>query len=692
MFMKRQLFVLALTGLSPALVQAQEKDSLRSETLEEISISAVRASTNAPVAKVTANLKTIQENFNGQDGAFLLERLTPSLVTYSESGTNFSNYGQMRLRGIDQTRINITLNGVPLNDMIDQGVFFSNFTDFGNSIQSVQIQRGVGTTTNGVASYAGSVNFESLSLLQTNPFAELQFTGGSFNTLRASAEVHTGLMENRTAFYARMSRLQSDGFRDHSGTASNSLFFSGGYFGEKHALKFTAFAGNSKNDLAYTPVSLNLIEQDPRTNVLLENDIDDFSQYLFQLQHTWRLGEKTTWSNTVYYGGAGGDFPFTFVDSSTATDFTTINYPLQNDHIGWLSNYQWNSGIGEFAFGLHAYTFRRTNTEYVIPDNVDPPYEDESRKDEVSAFVKWEKAWGPLRSFVDVQGRQVQLSLFGDADFLGEEPNIPRRDFLFINPKIGFTYDVLSNWQVYTSFGRSGREPTRTDIVGGIQLNNGNLARVRDVNSVNPEFVNDLELGTRFSTSSFKLDFNLFYMTFENEIAPIGAFIPEGFYQIYLNQESSFRRGVELMASYAFLNHFEVSTQFAYLDARISEYAPENQDVVYEDIRPILSPELNGSLQLNYRPIKTLNFGVRGRYLSEQFMELTNDPNLVVPSSFILDFMANWTFYKEHSLSLQVNNLTDELYYTYGAPDDNFGPAFFVQAPINLYATLRLVF
>jgi len=679
-------------GLSPHLTKAQS-DTLRVQELEEVTISAIRANAKAPVAQITAGLKEIQQNFNGQDGAFLLERLSPSLVTYSESGTGFSNYGQMRLRGIDQTRINITLNGVPLNDMIDQGVFFSNFTDFGNSVHSVQVQRGVGTSSNGVASYGGSVNFESVSLTKTKPSAELQFTGGSFNTFRASAEVHTGLMENKTAFYARMSRLQSDGYRDHSGTESNSLFFSGGYFGESHAIKFTGFAGNTKNDLAYVPTPLSLIEQDPRTNLLSDNDIDDFGQWLFQLQHTWRLSERSTLVNTLYYGGAGGDFPYSYADTTAAAGISTINYPLYNNHFGFMSNYNLDTKYGGINIGVHAYTFRRENQELIEPDINNPYYQDQSTKDEVSAFAKWEKAFGDFTLFADVQARSVQLSLGGDASYLGEDPAIPTRDYFFLNPKLGATYDIKDNWQVYASFGRSGREPTRTDILGSLQINSFNIADVRNVNSVEAEYVNDLEAGTRFQLAGLKLDLNLFYMSFENEIAPIGVYIPEGFYQVYLNQEPSYRAGVELMASYDFTESLSFQTQVSYLNARISSYTPAAIDVVYTDIQPILSPEWNANLSVNYQINEDLRMSLRGRYLSEQFMELSNDPNLVVPSSFILDFNASWQFYKEHEFSIMVNNLTNELYYTYGAPDAFSGePAFLVQAPINLYGTLRLRF
>lgn len=702
--MKRQLFVLALMGLSPSLTWAQSQDSLRSETLEEVTISSVRASADAPVAQVTVSRNEIETVYQGQDGAFLLERLSPSLVSYSESGTNFGNYGQMRLRGIDQTRINITLNGVPLNDMIDQGVFFSNFTDFGNSIESVQIQRGVGTSSNGVASYAGSINFESISLTRNKPSAEVQLSAGMFstgtafgrrldlphdlNTFRASAEVHTGLMENRTAFYARISHIQSEGYRNHTGTRSKSLFFSGGYFGDKHAIKLTGFAGQSQNDLAYAPVPLSLIELDPRRNLISENDIDDFGQWLFQMQHTWRLSAKSALVSTLYYGGAGGDFPSGLQDSNGV--FTQYNFPLYNDHYGYMSNFTQQSNWGQFDLGLHLYTFRRENLQFVEPDRINPYNEEDSQKDELALFGKWEKAFGPFKAFADLQLRQVYLKIGGDASYLGEVPNIPTREYLFLNPKVGFNYDFNRHLQVYASYGRSGREPRRADIVG-FEVNPGNIDDARNPESVKAEYVNDFEAGLRWQNEKLALDFNAYYMIFENEIAPIGALIDQYFYQVYLNQESSFRRGAELSGQWQFLEKWQLEAQMAFLNARISSYSPSNQDVVYEDVSPILSPEWNGQLQVNYELLKGLSLGLRGRYLGEQYMELTNTPSLTVPASFIMDFMANWNFAAEHSLSVQLNNLTNELYYTYGVPG-NGEPAYFVQAPINLFATLRLVF
>lgn len=689
-----RFYALLVTGMLfslPLLSQDEPVDTLAVE-LEEINISGVRALPDEPVTATTIYKKSIERNFQGQDGAFLLEQLSPAIVTYSESGTSLSNYGQMRLRGIDQTRINITLNGVPLNDMIDQGVFFSNMIDFGNSLQSVQVQRGVGTSTNGVASYAGSVNFESPALTGSHPYTNIELTGGSFNTFRASAEVATGLQDNNTSFYARVSHIQSDGYRRHTGTDANSIFFSGGYFGNKHWLKFTGVAGRSRNDLAYIPVDLSDIEQDPRTNYVSENDIDDFGQWLAQLQHTWRFTDRQFLSTTLYYGGAGGDFPAGYTDS---TGFVQINYPLYNDHFGVISNYslQTDDLQSRFNFGVHAYTFRRQNVEYVIPNQIDPYYDDSSQKDEISAFGKWNRRFGAFQILADVQLRAVSLSLSPDESYLGQSMNVPDRNYLFVNPKLGVSYDLNQEWQVYASYGRSGREPTRFDILGSTQINAANIDNVLNTSSIDPEFVNDFEAGVRLRADKLSFQANAFYMQFENEIAPIGAYIPEAFVQIYKNQENSYRLGAELELNWQIFEKLRLYSQSAFLRARISSYEPENQDVVYENVTPILSPELNLRLGATYQVLEKLRISGEYRYLSSSFVELTNQPQLTVPSSSIFNMTLSWQFWREHELRVQLNNVTDELYYTYGAPGSTGNePAYFVQPPRHLYVSLNLRF
>ena len=665
-----------------------------SRSLEEVVINAIRADQRAPIAQKTITRQDIEELYVGQDALFVLEQKTPSILAYSESGTRLTNYGQMRLRGIDQTRINITLNGVPLNDMIDQGVFFSNFTDFGNSIESVQVQRGVGTSTNGTASYAGSINFESVNLQDSVASAEVQLLGGSFGTLRASGEVKTGLLNDKFSFYTRFTRTSSDGYRYHSGTESYSFFFSGGYFGEKDMLKLTGFTGRTQNDLAYLPVALPDIEVDPRTNYVSENDTDDFGQHLVQLEYTRFLGANTSWVSSAYYGGAGGDFPAGFPDAEG--NFMQINYPLYNDHYGIMSylNHVSDNGQWDINGGLHAYTFQRENVEAIIPNSANPYYQDNSQKDELSLFAKASYELGDLTLFGDLQFRTVQLNLDPDETFLGQSADIPTRSWTFLNPKVGLTYEVNSLTSLYASFGRSGREPTRFDILGSTQINTFNLASVQDLGQVQAEYVNDFEGGVRFNNGKLSGQANLFYMQFENEIAPIGQAIPEGFVQLRENVPSSFRRGVEVDWNYRPFAQLTFSGDVTYMQSEIEEYAPEGSDEVFNNVQPIISPEWMTNATAEYRPLDWLTLALSSRYVSESFLEPTNQEGLILPSYFLLDSRAT-IFFGKHSLSLQLNNLLDEQYYSFGQPVAYEGqtvPGYFVQPPRNFYAILRLRF
>ncbi|MGB3780597.1 MAG: TonB-dependent receptor [Tunicatimonas sp.] len=702
-----QTQTIPLTATGDTLIQnvtLREKASL-----EEVVIRAIRADEQAPVTQTTVDQQTIESVYVGQDALFILEELTPAMLTYSESGTSVSNYGQMRLRGIDQTRINITLDGVPLNDMIDQGVFFSNFTDFGNSIASVQVQRGVGTSTNGTASYAGSINFESVNLNDSVPSVEVQLMGGSFDTYRTSGEVKTGLLDNQTAFYGRFTRTLSDGYRDHTSTNSYSFFFSGGYFGEKDLLKITGFSGQSQNGLAYLPVALSDIQRRPETNYVSENDVDDFGQSLVQLQYTRFVGANTAWTSTLYYGAAGGDFPAgfsaplnTFSANGSDTTFTTtdqftqFNYPLFNHHYGLMSSVGHTSEDGRWELngGLHAYTFRRENREAVIPDNVNPYYQDRSRKDEFSAFAKVSYSKNNWLLFADLQLRAVELGLQADTAFLGQPAPIPDRQWFFVNPKVGVTYSVSTQTNLYASYGHSGREPTRFDILGSTQINAFNLASVLDVTAVKAEYVNDFEAGGRFQTERLSGQANLFYMQFTNEIAPIGQAIPEGFVQLRKNIASSYRRGLELEWQYRLFPALSFVGNLAYLQSNIDTFNPEDEERVYRNVEPIISPSwiANGALQYQTKPFSV---ALNARYVSESFLEPTNRPDLTLPAFFVLDARASVRFLKNQEFSLHLDNLLNETYYAYGQPIDAGGglvPGYFVQAPFSVYALLRLKF
>ena len=703
---------ISYVGYDPVTFNINKKDYLSialSSTykLDEVVIHAVRGNALRPSTRDIISKKQIENVYIGQDAIYVIDNLSPSIISYSESGTNVTNYGLIRLRGIDQSRINITLDGTPLNDMIDQGVFFSNFTDFSNSIESIQVERGVGTSTNGTASYAGSIDFQSVDLRNRDAGVELQFTTGSFGTYRGSIELISGMLADKFNFYSRFTKTHTDGYRYHSGTDSYSFFFSGGYFGEKDIITLKGFTGKTQNGLAYMPVAISDIEEDPRTNYVNENDVDDFGQDFIQLQYTRSLSDLSSLVTTLYYGGAGGDFPagFYVTDSIFSSDnpdgyylsekFVQINYPLFNDHYGFISyfNHHTQNQKLDLNVGIHTYTFQRRNIESIIPDNVNPYYDERSWKNELSVFAKVNYKLNRLSLFADVQLRTLKLEINPDETLLPAEPNVVK-NWTFVNPKLGITYSLDNNKNLFLFYGYSGREPTKIDILGGFQLNPSNLESVLS-NDVKAEYVNDIEGGFRIDNNRFKGQINAFYMNFRNEIAPIGKYVPEGFIQLRKNIPSSYRAGIELNWNWNFISSFDFIGNTTFMKSQIEEYAPEEDPEVYYNVTQPFSPNFMAQGALVYRFRNLFDIEVSGSYMGESFLEPTNQAEFILPSYFVANMRFGINFYKENRLEIFFNNIFDKQYFNYGAPvdpyyDGNLQPGYFVQPPRNLFLQLIL--
>ena len=660
------------------IVYAQ--DSLKTVQLEEVAITAVRASEQAPVPQANISKKQIDEVYVGQHPIFMLERLTPGFYSFSESGTSIANYGSFRLRGINQERINITLNGVPLNDMIDQGVFFSNFTDITSNFESIQVQRGVGTSSNGVSSYGGSINFESINLRNKEAYSQAQIGAGSFDTYRGNFQHFTGINDKGWGFLSSFGKLTSSGYRDNTFSDATSFFLTGGHYGENDLLKLTLFTSRSENGLGYSTVEESILEDDPTFNSLSENDEDDFRQFLVQLQYNRFLSENLVLGLTGYYGGAGGDF-VTF----------GLNFPLDNDHIGGIVNADYNKGNLSLNAGIHLYNFQRKNEESTLDDLANPFYNEESVKNEFSSFLKASYDLGKLSLYGDVQLRSAKLTISPDYTAVGITPEGDIEfDWTFFNPRIGVNFDVSEEFSIYSSFGRSGREPTKIDIFGGFRLDGTNYLNVRNGGSFEEEFVNDFELGGRLNKEKLVLDANLFIMSFEDEIAPNGAVLEFGVGQ-RRNIPESTRSGIELAWTFLASSLIEFSGNVAYLTTNVKDLIIDGNTA--DDNEQILSPDwiINGNIGIN--ATEYLKFGLSGRYLGEQFMELTNNPTFTVPSSFVADFMVEAQVSKSIKISGFINNLLNENYFTFGTPSfSGTEPAFFAQPERNYFLSLNLQF
>jgi iron complex outermembrane receptor protein len=547
------IFLFGHELLNPKSLQAQPRSSTDSlipipgidililPSLEFVGLSSIRASEQLPITQTNWNSEIIDKNYQSQEIPLLLQR-TPSIFAYSDAGSG-QGYAYLRMRGLDPTRINFTLNGVPLNEPEDQGAYFSNFADFANSLQSLQIQRGVGSSTNGVAAYAGSINFESISPSRLNqPRGQFQTSFGSFNTYRVGAEYNSGRQPNGFGLYSRISVLGSDGYREHSGNRSLSAFLSGGYFGGSQVLKFTGFLGNSRNQMAYLATNLSDLQQNPRTNYLSRDENDDFTQYFAHAQWLRYFGSRKTLNANLYYTGINGNY-----DLATGPDI--FNLALQSHAIGFFGNWRQELLARRLILqtGVLANYYRRYHRFSQKPYISQLFYDNYGEKPEASAFVKAEYHLKNFTFLLDLQGRWTQFRYQPDADY-GLSPIA--KNWLFLNPKLGLSYQLdNTNEQqqlLYFSAGLAHREPTRTDLLGAYDdIDSSNLSQVGDFSRVKPEQVLDLELGYRLTAAKISLQANAFGMFFRNEIAAIGQL---NFFGIPLrkNVERSLRAGLEL--------------------------------------------------------------------------------------------------------------------------------------------------
>ncbi len=664
--------------------------------LPRLDVRTARVDEHAPVTHTTITPAVLRMLHVGQDPQYIVERAVPSIVAYSESGTGMSNYGSFRLRGIDQTRVNVTIDGVPINDMIDQGVFFSNMSDLTNGMASIQVQRGVGMSMNGTASFAGSVNFETNTGLDA-PSAHLELGAGSFDMRRASASVSTGKLEGGVHAYARFTTLESDGYRANTGTSSNSFLISGGWTGERDAIRLLGIWGRSANELGYFAVPESIARKAPRTNLNDITDVDDFGQHVMQLRYTRALTSKTSISAAAYYGGAGGDFFSGFRDS--VGTLTQINYPLNNRHIGVIATIT-TAAIAEgvrLEGGLHAYEFQRRNWETVSPENKSPYYDDRTTKVDASAYTRLTYSVDAWQLYADVQARSVSMSFVQDVPNLVSALDLPVHRWFFVNPRVGARYTLNDAAEVYVSFGQTGREPTRFDLLGSTQINDANVSVLRNPNTVRPEFAMDLEAGYRLQGGYGRLAANFFLMRFRDEIAPIGPYIEQQFVQLRKNVDRSRRIGVEIEGMYKPLSNLSIEGNFTWMAANVDEYVPENigLPVVYSNVFPVLTPNLIGNLLVRYSPIKLLTLDVAARGVSRSYTDISNDPRLRLPSFMQLDTRLWVQLHSSMKLGVHVNNVTNAFVVTNGGSTFFEGQqesAYFVQAGRNFMITATMDF
>jgi iron complex outermembrane receptor protein len=663
--------------------QQSRRDSTRADSarrLEGVTISAVRAADRAPISQKTITQAEIEPRYFGQDVPMVLQGTAPSLTAYAETGT-YWGYSYIRLRGVDQSRINLTIDGIPLNDPEDQVLYFADFPDLTNSLHSVQVQRGVGTSTNGTASFAGSINLETTPLAATRRGGNAQIEGGSWGSMRGSAEYATGLTSSRFAAYGRVSALKTDGYRYHSGVEGRSLFFSGGYFGDRDVVKFTATTGTMKDTMAYLAVPLSVLDTNRRVNLLTPRERDGFSERLAALSYTRLVNASSSWSTTVYRLSTAGDYDVV-IDS-------LWNFNLKYSWYGATSAWTYRSDALHLDLGANANTYARDHSAYSRPDLVTPLYFNTGHKQDVSGFVKAGYTIGRATLFGDVQARRAEFRYTPDT-FAGiAEQKI---DWSFLNPKAGVTVAVSAPLSVYASIGQTKREPTRTDMFAGFDnLDTSNVSFVGSLARVRPERVRDLEAGLTYRTTRVDASANLYSMDFRDEIAAIGALSYIGS-PLRQNVSASYRRGVEADVTLRATPQLSLTANAWASKNRIREYTDNTGDapVTYRNVEPLLTPNVTAFGRAQYAATKALTVAAEGLYTGESFLTNTGDCKLMLPSATTVNASVGYR-YREAEIVARVNNATDSR--KYGSGYDGGGePAYFILPPRNLFVSLKVAF
>ena len=695
-------FLLALQGTPRDTVPKSEPTSAahdstadstrasRVHRLESVQVTAVRGGAPAISAK-TLTAAEIGRHYTGQEMPILLQ-LSPGITSYAESGSG-SNYSYMRMRGMDQTRINITLDGIPLNEPEDEGLYFSNFPDFANSIASVQVQRGVGSSTHGVASYAGSVNFESVPLASVRRGGEVQLTRGSYNTSRVSGEYQSGLTQRGLAGYLRASAQTTDGYRYNSGNRSNSWFASGGWFGTSDVIKATLLAGLSSNEQAYYASPKSVLDKLPRDNPFGNGGadaVDDrFHQDMASLSWTHALSTSASIATTAYGFDAGG-----WYDAPWAG--TTYNYNLHSRWGGIISAVEWKGVTNSASLGVHASRYARGHWMYTRPDLSSRVYDNTGYKGEQSAFAKGSVVHGRTTLFGDLQFRLAQFRYQPTADN-GVAPASVK--WAFFNPKAGASVRVTTSLTGYASVGMNGREPTRADMFAGADdVDSVNAPSALPLTRVHPESARDAEAGIIWRRPTIALQANLFLMQFRNEIAPIGQ-INEIGYVLHKNVAHSVRRGAESDLTWQLTPRLTAIATASLTDARIREYRDEASGEVFHDATALLTPKFVSGHGIRADLASWLSLDLDGRYTSRMMETNTNDARFVVPASWYADGGVTLRIARQ-SVLVAVRNLFDKRVYTGGYPGPAVGsadgnamePYYYMLAPRNLTVSARVVF
>ena len=683
--MKKLLLTALFSAGCTMLYAQQEKKFNDTSFLEPVEVKAVRAAETAPFAKTNLSKKELEKSNLGQDLPFLLNQ-TPATVINSDAG-NGVGYTGIRIRGTDATRINVTLNGIPYNDAESQGTFFVDLPDFTSSANSIQIQRGVGTSTNGTGAFGSSINL-STNEVNRGSFVSLSNSYGSFNTSKNNLQFGTGILGRHFTIEGRLSSIRSDGYIDRAKSNLQSGYFSTAYVSERNSLRLNIFSGKEKTYQAWNGVPGKILDSlrtynsngTEKPGTPYDNETDNYIQTHYQLFFNHKFNDYWKCNLSVFFTKGRGYYEeykaaaplsdyglpayINGMDTIRNTDLVRRLW-LDNDFYGTIFSLQYQKeqnnlilggGWNGYA-GKHYGEVTWAQVQSAVPYHYHW-YDLDAHKKDLSFFAKWTRQWTThWQYFADAQIRNVNYQING---FETNPAILISKNFTFFNPKLGVTY-TNKGWQAYASIALAAKEPIRADY------------EASPAQQPKPEKLYDLEWGFEKKGKGYSFGAGLYYMMYRDQLVLTGKINDVGAYT-RSNISGSYRAGIELQGRATISTWMNAIGNISFSENRISNYTEYLDDYdnggqqtrYYSGTTISFSPGVVGSVSLNFIPLQNSEVSFLSKYVSRQFLDNTAqrarslNPYYLEDIRFRYSVESKWL--KAMNIILQLNNVFNKKY------------------------------
>ena len=719
----KKLFVTTLLCACTAVLFAQREKKFNDTTyLEPVELKATRAANNAPFAKTDLIKKEIEKNNLGHDLPFLLNQ-TPSVVINSDAG-NGVGYTGIHIRGSDATRVNVTLNGIPYNDAESQGTYFVDLPDIASSANSIQVQRGVGTSSNGAGAFGGTINIATNEINQQH-YVALNNSFGSFNTWKNNLQFGSGIIGKHFTIDGRLSSIRSDGYIDRARTSLQSGYISVAYVAEKNSLRLNILSGKEKTYQAWNGVPEYLLDSlrtynssgTEKSGDPYDNETDNYLQTHYQLFYNHKFNNNWKGNIAVFFTKGRGYYAQYKADRKLA-DYGLPNYFdgtttikktdlvrrlwLDNDLYGTIFSLQYQQKQTQFIFGggwngydgIHYGEITWAKVQAAVPSNYHW-YDLTAHKKDLSFYGKWIQQWtSHWQGFADLQYRNVPYTINGFRD----NPTLMvNKNYSFFNPKLGITY-TNKGWKAYASYAIAAKEPIRDDFEAGA------------TQQPKPEKLYDLELGVERNKAGCSFGAGFYFMQYRDQLVLTGKINDVGAYT-RTNIPNSYRAGIELQGKATVTHWLNVAGNIAFSANKIKNYTEYLDDYdnggqqtkYYSKTDIAFSPAVVAGAGINFVPVKNGEINLNSKYVGRQYLDNTSQKSRSLNPYFLEDIRFSYLLenklFKSTSFILQLNNVFNKKYepngysfsYIYGGnlTTENF---YFPMAGFNLMAGINIRF